>query len=90
MIIRKMTKEARIDKGHNMARIVFMTPPFAIPLERMVAEHDVVAVYSQPPRPSGRGMKVRVSAVHARAEELSLNVETPARLDDVWTPAACA
>ena len=67
-----------------MARIVFMgTPPFAVPsLERMAAEHDVVAVYSQPPRPSGRGMKVRVSAVHARAEELSLNVETPARLDD--------
>ena len=62
-----------------MARIVFMgTPPFAVPsLERMAAEHDVVAVYSQPPRPSGRGMKVRASAVHARAEELSLHVETP-------------
>lgn len=67
-----------------MARIVFMgTPPFAVPsLERMAAEHDVVAVYSQPPRPSGRGMKVRASAVHARAEELSLHVETPERLDD--------
>ena len=66
-----------------MARIVFMgTPPFAVPsLERMAAEHDVVAVYSQPPRPSGRGMKMRVSAVHARAEELSLHVETPERLD---------
>ena len=61
-----------------MARIVFMgTPPFAVPsLERMAAEHDVVAVYSQPPRPSG-GDEGRVSAVHARAEELSLHVETP-------------
>ena len=66
-----------------MARIVFMgTPPFAVPsLERMAAEHDVVAVYSQPPQPSG-GDEGRASAVHARAEELSLHVETPERLDD--------
>ncbi|MGC6485678.1 MAG: methionyl-tRNA formyltransferase [Candidatus Puniceispirillales bacterium] len=66
-----------------MARIVFMgTPAFAVPsLEAMARDHEVAAVYSQPPRPSGRGMKTRPSAVHARAEDLGLAVETPLRLD---------
>lgn len=70
-----------------MARVVFMgTPDFAVPsLEAMVRGHDVVAVYSQPPRPSGRGMKTRPSAVHERAETLGIPVETPVRLD----PDAC-
>ena len=65
-----------------MARIVFMgTPAFAVPsLEAMARDHEVAAVYSQPPRPSGRGMKTRPSAVHARAEDLGA-VETPLRLD---------
>ncbi|HBP72751.1 MAG TPA: methionyl-tRNA formyltransferase, partial [Alphaproteobacteria bacterium] len=40
-------------------RIVFMgSPGFAIPaLDRLAESHDIVAVYSQPPRRAGRGMQ---------------------------------
>ncbi|MBI3979818.1 MAG: methionyl-tRNA formyltransferase [Chloroflexi bacterium] len=64
-------------------RIVFMgTPPFAVPtLDRLVADgYDVVAVYTQPDRPTGRGRQVGVSAVKARALELGLAVVQPERL----------
>ncbi len=63
--------------------IVFMgTPDFAVPsLDALVAAgHRVAAVYSQPPRPAGRGHRVQPSPVHARAEALGLPVETPTRL----------
>jgi methionyl-tRNA formyltransferase len=66
-------------------RIVFMgSPDFAVPtLEALLAAgHEVVAVYSQPPRPSGRGKALQRTAVHARAEALGLPVLTPARLRD--------
>lgn len=61
-------------------RVIFMgTPEFSVPvLDALVeAGHEVVAVYSQPPRPAGRGKKDRRSAVHARAEALGLPVKTP-------------
>lgn len=64
-------------------RIVFMgTPDFSVPvLEALVADgHDVVAAYSQPPRPAGRGKKDRPSPVHLRAEALGLPVMTPSSL----------
>ncbi len=64
-------------------RLIFMgTPDFAVPtLKALVdAGHDVVAVYSQPPRPANRGKKLAPSAVHARAEELGLEVRTPVSL----------
>ncbi|HMU22126.1 MAG TPA: methionyl-tRNA formyltransferase, partial [Sphingorhabdus sp.] len=64
-------------------RLIFMgTPDFAVPtLNALVdAGHDVVAVYSQPPRPANRGKKLTPSAVHARAEELELEVRTPVSL----------
>ncbi|MEQ6249087.1 methionyl-tRNA formyltransferase [Sulfitobacter sp. HNIBRBA3233] len=64
-------------------RIVFMgTPDFSVPvLEALVAAgHDVVCVYSQPPRPAGRGRKERPGPVHARALELGLEVRTPVTL----------
>lgn len=58
------------------------SPPFAVPtLEALVAAgHEVVAVYCQPPRPAQRGKQVQRTAVHARAEELGLEVRTPVRL----------
>lgn len=58
------------------------TPDFAVPaLNALVdAGHDIVAVYSQPPRPAGRGKKPRSSAVQTRAEALNLEVSTPASL----------
>lgn len=66
-------------------RIVFMgSPKFAVPsLEALVeAGHDVVAAYSQPPRPAGRGKAERRNAVHERAEKLGIEVRTPATLRD--------
>jgi methionyl-tRNA formyltransferase len=64
-------------------KVVFMgTPEFSVPaLDALVdAGHDIVAVYSQPPRPAGRGKKDRPSPVQARAEELGLVVRHPVSL----------
>ena len=61
-------------------RIIFMgTPEFSVPiLEKLLnSEHEIVAVYSQPPRPAGRGQKVRLSPVHSLAEKHNLTVFTP-------------
>jgi methionyl-tRNA formyltransferase len=64
-------------------RIAFMgTPEFAVPtLKALVgAGHDVVAVYTQPPRPAGRGKKLMPSAVQLVAEELGIEVRSPVSL----------
>lgn len=64
-------------------RLVFMgTPDFSVPaLDALVeAGHEVACVYTQPPRPAGRGKKDRPSPVHARADELGLPVRHPASL----------
>ena len=64
-------------------RIIFMgTPEFSVPvLDALVdAGHDIVCVYSQPPRPAGRGKKDRLTPVHARALELGLEVRHPVSL----------
>ncbi|MDG1532260.1 MAG: methionyl-tRNA formyltransferase [Paracoccaceae bacterium] len=61
-------------------KIVFMgTPDFSVPaLDALVdAGHEIVAVYSQPARPAGRGKKMRDTPVAARAKILGLNVYTP-------------
>jgi len=58
------------------------TPDFAVPALKALSDagHDIVAVYSQPPRPAGRGKKPRASAVQLEAERLGLDVRTPASL----------
>lgn len=64
-------------------RLAFMgTPEFAVPsLDALVAAgHEVVAVYTQPPRPANRGKKLTPSAVQTRAEELGLHVRSPLSL----------
>lgn len=73
-------------------RVVFMgTPEFSVPALRAIAAvHDVVAVYSQPPRQAGRGQKPRPSAVHQAAEELGIEVRTPVRLRDAQAQAEFA
>lgn len=66
-----------------MLRVVFMgTPEIAVPTlaEIIGAGHEVVAVYSQPPRPAGRGMDLRKSPVHAHAEAFGIPVYTPKSL----------
>jgi methionyl-tRNA formyltransferase len=69
-------------------RLVFAgTPPFAVPaLDALVAAgHDICALYTQPDRPAGRGRRLSVSAVKARAVALGLPIEQPESLrgDDV-------
>ena len=63
-------------------RIVFMgTPDFSVPiLTALAARHEVVAVYSQPPRPAGRGKAERKSPVQVCAQALGLPVRHPVSL----------
>lgn len=71
-------------------RLAFMgTPDFAVPsLDALVAAgHEVVAVYTQPPRPANRGKKLTPSAVQTRAEELGLPVRSPLSLRSVEAQA---
>ena len=70
-------------------KIIFMgTPDFSVPvLEALAQQHEIVAVYCQPPRPAGRGKADRASPVQAWAEALGLPVRHPISLRD---PAAQA
>ena len=64
-------------------RVIFMgTPVFAVPAlaALMDSSHEVVAVYSQPPRPAGRGMVLSPSPVHQLAESRGSGVFTPSSL----------
>lgn len=63
-------------------RVVFMgTPDFAVPvLEALAKHHDVVCIYTQPPRPAGKGYQLRPSAVQTKAEELGIPVRYPTGL----------
>jgi len=64
-------------------RIIFMgTPDFAVPtLDALIAAgHEIAAVYTQPPRPAGRGKAPRPSPVQARADALGLPVRAPPSL----------
>jgi methionyl-tRNA formyltransferase len=64
-------------------RLIFMgTPHFALPtLQHLVdAGQQVVAVYTQPPRPTGRGHKLQPSPVHQLAESHGIPVHTPKSL----------
>jgi methionyl-tRNA formyltransferase len=61
-------------------RIVFMgTPDFSVPTlaEIVGAGHEVMAVYSQPPRPAGRGMSEQPSPVQRFAQSVGVPVRTP-------------
>lgn len=64
-------------------RLVFMgTPDFAVEtLKALInAGHEIACVYSQPPRPAGRGMAERPSPVHAFAAREGIEVRTPVSL----------
>lgn len=74
-------------------RIIFMgTPDFAVPTlaEIVGAGHEVVAVYSQPPRAAGRGMAERKSPVQVFAETAGIPVHTPLKLKDAEQQAIFA
>ena len=71
-------------------RLAFMgTPEFAVPslAELIASGHEIVAVYSLPPRPKGRGQKLTPSPVQAFAEAMGLPVFTP---ESMKSPQAIA
>ncbi len=74
-------------------RIIFMgTPDFATPTLAAIMEagHEVAAVYCQPPRPAGRGKKLRPSPVQQAAEAAGLEVRHPTSLKGTDEQAAFA
>ena len=78
-------------------KIIFMgTPEFSVPVLQALADfaadagHDVVASYSQPPRPAGRGKGLTPSPAEARAEALGIPVRTPVSLRDAEAQAEFA
>ncbi len=66
-------------------RIAFMgTPDFSVPAFDALREagHEIACVYTQPPRPAGRGQKERTSPVQLAAEAAGIEVRTPVSLKD--------
>lgn len=74
-------------------KLVFMgTPEFSVAALKALldAGHDVVCVYSQPPRKAGRGQKLTPGPVHAFAEAQGIEVRTPVSLKGADEQAAFA
>lgn len=73
-------------------RIVFMgSPDFAVPaLDRLAACHDILAVYTQPPRRAGRGMRETPQPLAAHAAARGIEVRHPLTLKDPGEAAALA
>lgn len=71
-------------------KIVFMgTPDFSVPvLETLAGSHQVVCVYTQPPREAGRGNSLRKTPVHLAAEKLGIEVRHPLSLKSAEEQAA--
>ncbi len=66
-------------------RLAFMgTPDFAVPALRalVAAGQEIACVYSQPPRPAGRGLSEKKSPVHRAADGLGIPVRTPKSLNN--------
>jgi methionyl-tRNA formyltransferase len=74
-------------------RLAFMgSPEFSTPtLAALIAAgHEIACVYSQPPRPAGRGKQERPTAVHAYAASQGIEVRTPKSLKKVEAQEAFA
>ena len=65
-------------------KIIFMgTPEFSIPSLRLLnSNHDVLCVYTQPPKKKSRGQKIYKSPIHLEAENLNLSVRCPENLNN--------
>lgn len=68
------------------------TPDFAVPTLSAICDagHELVVVYTQPPRPAGRGKKERKSPVHMFCEDRGLTVFTPVNFKNEADRAAFA
>ena len=74
-------------------RLAFMgSPDFSVPVLAALAEagHEIACVYSQPPRPAGRGKKLTPTPVHRCAEAQGYEVRTPKSLKPAEEKAAFA
>ncbi|MEZ5932268.1 MAG: methionyl-tRNA formyltransferase [Alphaproteobacteria bacterium] len=74
-------------------RLVYMgTADFAVPALRALARsrHEILAVYTQPARPAGRGMQARPSPIERAAAELGLPIRTPVTLREISEQEALA
>ena len=63
-----------------MAKIIFFgSPKFALPILKKIynSKHEVLMVYTQPPKKSSRGQKINKTVIHEYSEKVSLNVKTP-------------
>ena len=63
-----------------MAKIIFFgTPKFALPILKKIynSKHEILMVYTQPPKKSFRGQKLNKTVIHEFSEKVSLNVKTP-------------
>ena len=63
-----------------MAKIIFFgTPEFALPILRKInnSKHEILIVYTQPPKKSLRGQKLNKTVIHEYSEKISLNVRIP-------------
>ena len=70
-------------------RVVFMgTPEFAVPSFDAIraAGHRILRVYTQPPRPAGRGRRPRPGAVHRAAAASGIDAHTPSTLEGERLP----
>ncbi|RVU36578.1 methionyl-tRNA formyltransferase [Hwanghaeella grinnelliae] len=79
-----------MEQTSSPLRVAFMgSPDFAVPTLQALLDrgHTVVCVYSQPPKPAGRGGKLRKTPVHQAAEAAGIEVRTPTSLK---TPEALA
>lgn len=86
-VVGAMVAEHHVTEKTNFTshRIVFMgTPHFALPTLHAIAasDHDLVACYTRPPKPSGRGRRETSSPVHADASSMGVPVLTPERFRD--------
>ena len=65
-------------------RIIFAgTPDFAAThLQALISQHEIIAVYTQPDRPAGRGKKLTASPVKALAAQNNLDIYQPQSLKD--------
>jgi methionyl-tRNA formyltransferase len=74
-------------------KLAFMgTPDFSAPALQALydAGYEIVAVYTQPPRKSGRGQKLKPSPIHALADQLGVEVRTPRSLKNAEAQQAFA
>ena len=66
-------------------KIVFMgTPSFSVPILKALnnSNHEIIEVYTQPPKKKNRGLKVQNSAVYDYADKLNIPVRCPVKLDE--------